>query len=641
MCGIVGLYQTAAIRPDQEHQIQQAVAMMRQRGPDDSGIVAPLPELRLGHTRLAIIDLAAGRQPMTDEASGAVITYNGEIFNFREIQAELAAKGHVFRTRCDTEVVLRAYLEWGTACLERFNGFFAFVIFDPRRNELFAARDRLGVKPFYYVVTPEKLAFASAVPPLLAAAELKPRPHLPTVSHYLMTSKTVLGDQTLLDGVLALPPGRFFTVRVGPGVRPEPQVTRYWRFPRLSPAEKLARAPVFADARDRVKVMLEAAVKKRLVSDVPLGSFLSGGIDSAIIALNAARNTDFPLPVFCAGSDDPELNEDRYAELVAAQIQSPLHQVKIDADTFAADMRTLAAVKGLPLSTPNEISIYRLAAELKKHCTVTLTGEGADEIFGGYIQPQFSAYDFDRCGRSPDEQPEDESFALSMIMRHGRSFFINDTDHYTSTCSWMDFEARQNAFRPEVWNTLEDDNAIFAFYEDFFDQLEGLSSFDKRMHLHAEFNLENLLNRVDSSTMTASVEARVPFTDYELAELAFSLPDSYKMDWKGEHERELGTHLPTAEIDRQNLLISKRLPREAFRAELPEAVVNRPKMSFPVPQQKWFTQGCHEQVRQWCLESAFSRQYFNPETVASMVQKNDRNLWLIANLGLWWDLVQA
>jgi len=638
MCGIIGLYQATPIRHEQDVSFKAAVGMMRLRGPDGSGVAAPLSELRLGHTRLAIIDLAAGAQPMRDDASGAVITYNGEVFNFREIRQELEAKGHVFHSHCDTEVVLRSYLEWGGGCVARFNGFFAFAVFDPRRRELFCARDRLGVKPFYYVATPGVFAFASAIPALLKAADMRPEPAFQAVSHYLMTNKTALGEQTLLKNVKTLQPGRSLTLKLTPGPVSEPVVNRYWRLPRLTPEEKLS-APPFAEARDRIRGMLDAAVRKRLVSDVPLGAFLSGGLDSAIIAVCASRHSSFKLPLFCAGSDDESLNEYQYAAMVADQVGSPLRNVQIDAATFAVDMGALVANKGLPLSTPNEISIYRLAAELRKQCVVTLTGEGADEIFGGYTQPHFAAFDYDRCGHLPGQEPEDFGFSMAMMMRYGRGFFVNDTDHYITTCSWLDHQARQELLAADVVATLDDDDPIYAFYDDYFEGLSGLSSFDKRMHLHAEFNLENLLNRVDSSTMAASVEARTPFCDFELADFAFTLPDHYKMDWRDSVARAQGKGLPVDEIDRQNLLVTKRLPREAFRAELPEAVANRKKMSFPVPQQKWFGEGCGPEVEAWCRESDFARSYCRPEAVETMLKNHDRNLWLVANLCLWLDKV--
>ena len=635
MCGILGLYKNTVITPDDEQRFSTANAMLHRRGPDDSGIAA-FPGLLFGHTRLAILDPASGRQPMIDRATGTALTYNGEIFNFRELRRELEQCGHAFHTHCDTEVVLHAWLQWGRECVTRFNGFFALAVFDPRRQELFCARDRFGIKPFYYAVTADGLAFSSAIPALLHAAALAPQPDFPAISHYLFNGRTVLDDQTLLRGVKALLPGRTMTLKLAAGSAPE--IRRYWQLPRLTPEEKQA-APSFEAARDQIKAMLTDSIRKRLVSDVPLGSFLSGGLDSAIIATTAARFTDFTLPVFCAGSDDEKLNEYHYAEAIARQIGSPLHRISVNAAGFSADWDLLLKNKGLPLSTPNEISIFHLASELKKQCTVTLTGEGADEIFGGYGQPHFAAFDFDRCPREREE-PE-SAFALAMTMLHGRHFFINDTDHYTSTSAWMSYPERQGLFLPDIQARLDDDNQLFAFYEDYFGSLDGLSGIDKRLHLHAEFNLENLLNRVDSSTMAASVEARVPFTDHEMAEFAFSLPDRYKLDWVDEQARQRGRDLTSVAIDREGLLATKRLPREAFRADLPAEIVNRPKMSFPVPYQKWFGQEMNAEITALCLESKFSRQYCRPELIKPMLARQDRSLWLTANLCRWWETISG
>lgn len=633
MCGVAGCVEFGGgLSELARDRIGVAVGKMRRRGPDGNGVVCGDGYI-FGHARLAIIDPAHGRQPCMDESTGVVLTYNGEIYNFQELRRELEGKGHAFHTRCDTEVLLRAYLEWGQDCLERLQGFFAFAIFDPRVKKLFAARDRFGVKPFHYYFDGQRLYFASTVPALLAASGMRPEPDMAAVSNYLTTGRSSFGERTLLRGVTALQPGRCLVFSEANGV---PAVRRYWRLPRLSEEEKRG-APPFDEAVEVVSALLDRAVAKRLISDVPLGAFLSGGLDSAIIVNSASAKLDFKLPLFCAGSDDEAMNEFKYAELVARQVESELECIRVDAGKFIDDWSLLIANKGMPLSTPNEVSIYHLARALKQKCTVTLTGEGADEIFGGYIQPHFSAFDFDRCPRSADEPADDSSFALAMTMLYGRSFFINDTDHYTATCAWMGYAERESLFDAGVWEALDADDGLFMFYEDYFANLEGLSSFDKRMHLHAEFNLESLLNRVDSSTMAASVEARVPFTDHELAEFAFTMPDCYKMWWNSPGDRALGASLTSADIDRRNLLTTKRLPRAAYSGRLPSEIIRRKKMSFPVPFEKWFYGDILGMVNDLCHSSDFARNHFKPDTLAKMFKHKNRNLWLVANLCSWWD----
>lgn len=639
MCGIVGfaslrLECDAAYRNKIQEKTGNVLNLMKLRGPDDNGTASGKNWI-FGHTRLSILDLAAGAQPWHDEKSGAVITYNGEIFNYIEIKDILKSKGYTFKTHCDTEVLLASYLEWGEECLEKLNGFFAFAIHDPAKNIIFAARDRLGVKPFFYSLHDgSDFSFCSTVAGLISFSDNKPEPQMDAVSHYLTTGRNSFGEKTLLKNIFTLRPGHCIRLDLKSMVH---SVRRYWKRPvvKADKKEKIS----FEEASGKVKELVEDAVRKRLISDVPVGAFLSGGLDSAVICTVADRYSSYKLPLFCAGTDDEKSNEFVFAEMIAAKLGVELKKVVLDAGKFSENWGLLTSLKGLPLCTPNEISIYKLAEALRKECTVTLTGEGADEIFGGYTLPHFSAYDYDRCARSPETADTSSPFAMAMLMRHGRSFFINDTDHYTATDSWMNFNEKSRIFNAEVWDGIDEDGGLFAFYEDFFAELDGCSTFDKRMHLHAEFNLENLLSRIDNSTMAASVEARVPFTDYRIAELLFTLPDEYKMSWLNPDAEKKGRELPCQEIDKMGLIETKRLLRNAYRNELPDEIVQRKKMSFPVPFNKWFYGPLFEEVKELCLDSAFTGEYFNKNTVEKLVASPDKNMWLVSNLCRWWNIV--
>ncbi len=641
MCGIIGFLQASSsaqalsqfIKP-----VERGIQRLRLRGPDAQGLCQNACFV-LGHARLAVIDPFGGAQPLQDEATAVALTYNGEIYNFRELRVELEAKGHRFATNCDTEVVLRAWIEWGNDAFARFNGFFAIGIIDPRERKIVLARDRLGLKPLYYAWTADGLAFASSIPAMLPLMHSQETPwqcriDLPALSHYLTSRLTTLNGRTLVQDIHQLQPGHYLELH---DAQPAEE-TAYWQRP-IIPAEEKDSTP-FEQASRHTRELMEDSVRMRLVSDVPVGAFLSGGIDSSIITHLANRLHDVPLPLYCAGSDCEELNEYGYAQLMADHLGLGLHKEQIAAAEFYSNWRFLLQQKGLPLSTPNEVSIYRLATALREQCTVTLTGEGADEIFGGYVQPQFGAYDFDRTPRSPDDVDESDTLAWSLRMRYGRAWFMNDTDHFLASDSWLSIPGKLKLLHPEVWDELEDDAELLCMYEDFFNSLEGCSAFDKRMHLHTRFNLENLLLRVDSSTMAASVEARVPFTDYRLVEQAFRLPDTYKMDWSDASARREGEKLPVAEIDKQMLITTKRLPREAFRSELPQQIVQRKKMSFPVPFTDWFTTELGETLRDLCLNATLTDELFERNEIEQMFKRSDRNLWLVVNLCGWWDELQ-
>jgi asparagine synthase (glutamine-hydrolysing) len=618
-------------------RVNRAVRLLHRRGPDDCGIASGNGWI-FGHSRLAILDPASGRQPWVDSETGIALTYNGELYNFRELRKELEGKGFSFRTRCDTEIIPAAYRAWGAECLNRFNGFFSLVLYDPQEHRIFAARDRIGIKPFYYCEQPEGLCFGSTLPAVLLVAGIPFEPDLETISHYLSTGKLVFGSRTMARNVRKLAPGHTLSYDLSSG---HIEIRRYWRRPVLSPAEKEP-FPPFRETAERIRELVEDAVRLRLVSDVPVGAFLSGGIDSSVLVSCAfARRGGEPFPLFCAGSDDPKTNEFEYARMMADRLGAPLSETRIDASTFAADWPMLVAEKGEPLSTPNEISIYRLARELRTQCTVTLTGEGADEVFGGYVQPQFAAFDLERCPNRPEDVNPDSSFALAMNLLYGRAFFLNDTDHYLATDCWLTFQEKSDLLLPDRWDELAQDDALFAHYEGFFEPYRTCSAFDRRMHLHAEFNLENLLARVDNSTMSASVEARVPFNDHRLVELLFTLPDSYKISWTDSNAETSGRDLTVAQCDRQHLLESKRLLRSAFSHLLPKEIVERKKMSFPVPFISWLVGDMRKEIRSLCLDSPFARDLFRRDALERMIDGGNRNLWILANLCRWREIMDS
>ncbi len=631
MCGIAGLVEFEnSITPEHHNRMTQAIEKMHLRGPDDNGITYNKNWI-FGHTRLTIIDLKNGVQPLEDKETGVTLTYNGEIYNFRELRKTLEKKGHIFITHCDTEVLLKSYLEWGEDCVNHFNGFFAFAICDSRKNAIFAARDRVGIKPFYYSLDKNSFIFSSSIPVIKVLSNKIYNYNYNAISNYLSTGRFTFGEDTLLSGIKTLLPGHSISINFK---EKKTKINRYWKLPIYSPKEK--NDIPFEQACEKVYDLLNNSVKSRLVSDVPLGAFLSGGLDSAIITQTANKYSNHQIPLFCAGTNIDKYNEFEYAETMAKSLGLNLDKIVITPENFMDNWDFLMQNKGMPLSTPNEVAIYNLSKNLKQKCSVTLTGEGADEIFGGYTQPQFSAYDFDRCARSEELADTNSSFALSMIMENGRSFFINDTDHYTSTGTWFNYLNKENIFKNQIWNDkLNNDNNFYAYYEDFFDSVKKCSSFDKRMHLHANLNLENLLSRVDNSTMSASVEARVPFTDHNIIEFAFALPDNYKMNWASLQNKKLGANLITSEIDKLNLLETKRLPRNAFNSLLPKSIIDRKKMSFPTPFTEWFYGPLYDDIKDLCMSSSLTNTLFKQSSIEKILETKNRNLWLIANLCKW------
>ncbi|MEN9362228.1 MAG: hypothetical protein RL095_3763 [Verrucomicrobiota bacterium] len=626
MCGIAGqfaLLSSSVLGLDKVDRSERILKSLASRGPDAQGLCQGESWV-LGHVRLAILDPRGGEQPWVDFATSALLSYNGEIFNHLELRPELEARGHQFRTHCDTETLMAAWLEWGEACLPRLQGFFAFALWDRRRDQLFLVRDRLGEKPLHYCVEDGALSFASTA----AACQLWRRGEALAdpvgISHYLGTCRSSLGGRTLIAGLSQIEPGCLLRLdRGGGGV----SLRRWWSLPRLSAADKPRVS--WEAAGEQVLAHLDAAVGSRLLSDVPLGSFLSGGLDSSAVCLAAAAAAGHPFPAFCARATEGE-DEEPWARQMAAAIGAPLESVTLGVEGFLSGWRHLIRDRGLPLSTPNEISIWRLAAAARKSCTVILSGEGSDEVYGGYAGPLASAWDFERAPHSPESEDAAGPLHWKLYSRHGRAHFWNDADHFFSTTSWISPGEKAALIRPELWQYLEGDDAVFSWYEDFFSSRSELSPFDRRLHLMAEVNLQGLLGRVDACTMAASVEARVPFTDHRLVEHAFTLPDEMKIFWPG---GPLASPLLAEEAQARGLLETKAVLRRALSTRLPEAILKRPKASFPVPFESWLQGEAAAELRREVAESPFLKGWFQSSALTS--QCRGRNLWLLANLAIW------
>jgi asparagine synthase (glutamine-hydrolysing) len=630
MCGISGLINQKSQHISQSDLIKlnNSLKLLHTRGPDAQASCQGNNWL-LGHTRLSIIDLEGGKQPMQDTTTGVTLSYNGEIYNFKQLREELIGKGHSFITSSDTEVLLKSYLEWDIQALDKIHGCFAFGIVDPRKNELLLVRDRLGVKPLYYSTNTESIAFASTVEALRAIASSSDLDY-GALSHYFTSCRNSFANRTLYKGIKSLPAGSWMKLSLSDN---RTSSGRYWQRPVLSAADK--RDVNQKELNDKIHSLVSQAVTDRLISDVPVGCFLSGGLDSAVVASEATENSSIKYPFFCAGTSFDKYNEFQYAHEVAQSLDRSVEEVHISSDTFFEDWKMLINQKGLPLSTPNETSIYRLAKTLGQQCKVALTGEGADEIFGGYLMPHFGIHDYLKAPHSEEEAQTDHPLYWKLMHRYGRPYFFNEADHFFLTHSWMPFSQKMKVFEDDFWDAINEDDEVFSYYEDFFDSHSQCTPFDKRMHLHAEVNLEGLLNRVDSSTMAASIEARVPFTDHRLVEYAFMQPDNCKIDFRDEAARKKADKMLINEIDSEDLLETKRLLRQAYKKRVPESVVNRKKMSFPVPFQEWLSGPLASELKEFCIETSKTSGLFKPVSVEEMFNQGDSNIWLIANACLW------
>jgi asparagine synthase (glutamine-hydrolysing) len=603
MCGISGRFNLDG-RPVAGSEIVAMRDAMVHRGPDGQGLFVDGP-VGLGHRRLAIIDLAGGHQPLGNEDGTVTIVFNGEIYNFAEIRRELQARGHTFATRSDTEVIVHLYEEQGAACVERLRGMFAFAIWDSRRRQLLVARDRLGVKPLYYVETPGSLLFASEIKSLLQAAGVTAEPDLQGLRRYL-TYRHPYGNATLFKGIKQLPPGHVLVANAaGTTIR------RYWDVPERSPSS------ASADGPDEFLALLDEAVKLRMISDVPLGAFLSGGIDSSAVTALMARHTD-RVKTFSIGFVPGEENELGWARRVADHCGADHHEFMLGSEDFFSLMQRLVWHHDEPMMFPASIPLYLLSRESKSTATVMLAGEGADEILAGY-DGNVRAYWMNRFAAPVPAAVRQLMARLPLPGRLGAvaaRIAGDDTQLIAGTYRLGGHDALGRACRLDLPSAGDDDQALVD--EVGLSTRQG-SFLDKLLYFQLKTYLVSLLMKQDKMSMAASIETRVPYLDHHLVALAFSLPDHQKVNGRR----------------------GKYLLKQACRGLLPQEVIDRPKRGFPVPIARWFREQRNPFVEVLLDGETLRDGFLDPAFVRGRVERFlagdpiSLELWGMLNLELW------
>jgi asparagine synthase (glutamine-hydrolysing) len=617
MCGIAGILTFDPRARVDEDRLRLMRDALTHRGPDAAGLHLDGPA-GLGHRRLSIVDVAGGHQPMTNEDQSVWIVFNGEIYNHAPLRAALERHGHRYRTRSDTETILHLYEELGDAAIERLQGMFALAIWDRTRQRLLLARDRLGIKPLYYAQCAHELLFASEIKALLAAG-VRPALNAAVVPEFLAT-RFVSGAETFFQGVRKLLPGRVACWSADGTSRER----RYWSLPADVDPEPASFAERARDLRER----LAGAVRSHLMSDVPLGLFLSGGIDSSGLAGLMAPMLDEPLRTFAVGFHEDEANELRYARLAARSAGARHHEVVVSGGEFFAALPRLVWHEDEPIAFPSSVPLYFVARLAREHVKVVLTGEGADELFLGYNRYRVTAWN-DRLGRlyagavpdrvraglgrcigalpAPARRYADRSF-LALAPGPRALFFDN--------FSVFPDRLRARVLRPEVDARRGDPygEGLRYYAGARGGTLERMAAADLQTYL------VELLMKQDQMSMAASVESRVPFLDHVLVEHAMRMPPSCKLrGWR-----------------------TKAVLRAALSDVVPPPILTRRKMGFPVPVGRWLRGPFWPLVEDLVLgPRAAARGLFHAGAIRQLaaehrggVEHGDR-LWLLVNLELW------
>jgi asparagine synthase (glutamine-hydrolysing) len=622
MCGICGVYSYSTGEPVSSDLLGSMLTSIRHRGPDEEGMYVDAG-LGLGTRRLSIIDLAGGTQPVFNEDRSVVVVFNGEIYNYRELRASLERRGHTLATSSDTEVLVHLYEEAGDDCVHELRGMFAFALWDTRKKRLLLVRDRLGIKPLYYANHGGQLVFGSEIKALLRHPAIEARPSAEALGHFL-SLKYVPAPQTMFDGIHALPPGRLLVCdERGPTVR------SYWQ---LRFAERRNGHRSEASYEDQLVSILRESVKLHLVSDVPFGAFLSGGIDSSTIVALMSELLNAPVKTFSVGfdGDGARFSELPYARLVAAKYGTDHHEIVIRGQDLVNHAEKIVWHLDQPIADPATLANYMVSALARRHVKMVLTGEGGDELFAGYarhagdkLSPLFSPL-----------PAAVKAAALAVASRlprlHRPKLALHalcQPDETSRLVNWFPLFApdMKSALLTDDFKAMVNGSSTARVFADCLARTDATDPLSRMLFLDTSLWLpDDLLARGDKTSMAASIEARVPLLDHQLVEFAASVP----------------AHLKVKGLARKYLL------KKAARRWLPPQVITRKKQGFPVPLSSWFRREARSFVRDVLSPDAVRRRgVFSPRYVQTLIERNERGdidggawLWALVNVELWYRL---
>ena len=609
MCGITGIFDTRSGRTVDPLVLHRMNDSQQHRGPDE-GSVHIEPGLGLGHRRLSIIDVATGQQPLFNEDGSVVVVFNGEIYNYQSLIPELAALGHVFHTKSDTEVIVHAWEQWGEACVQRFRGMFAFALWDRNRQTFFMARDRLGVKPMYYALLGDgHLLFGSELKSLMAyrdsAGGLNREIDPLAVEEYFALGY-VAEPRTIFSQAKKLPPGHTLALRRG---QPLGEPRRFWDLKFTNDSKIGAQ-----EASDELMRRLKESVKLRMIAEVPLGAFLSGGVDSGAVVAVMAGLSDEPVNTCSIGFDDPQYNESDFAQMVADRYHTRHHLEQVGADDFDL-IDTLARLYDEPYADSSAMPTYRVCQLARKHVTVALSGDGGDETFGGYRRYRLHMME-ERLRASLPAAVRQPLFGFlgkvypkadwAPRMFRAKTTFEgmarSSVDAYFHSMSQIREPMRSQLYSPRF-------KALLAGYsaKEVFDRHARAANTDDPLALIQYIDLNTYLvgdinTKVDRASMAHSLEVREPLMDHELVEWVATLPSSLKLQGSN----------------------GKAFFKKALEPHLPSEVLYRPKMGFAVPLARWFRGPLRQRVRDSLLGGPMlDSGWFNPATIRRIVEQHE------------------
>jgi asparagine synthase (glutamine-hydrolysing) len=620
MCGIAGFIDYWDERRSDSiargRLLKTMCDVIRHRGPDDEGFLSQ-DGVALGMRRLSIIDLAGGHQPISGEDGSVTIVFNGEIYNFQELRPELEKRGHTFKTNSDTEAIVHAYEEYGPDCVKHLRGMFALAIWDEKRREVYVARDRVGKKPVYYTITPGgTLVFGSEIKSLLEHPDVQREISLEALDAYL-TLGYVPDPLSIFRDIHKLPPGHYLTFSNG-----RLHVQQYWDFV-FEPAE--SRRP--EDYLDELRSLLNESVRLRLISDVPLGAFLSGGVDSSTVVALMAQHMNQPVKTFSIGFHEDSYNELKYARLTAQKLGTDHHEFFVTPQICDV-IDELVWHFDEPFADPSAIPTYMVSKLARDHVTVALSGDGGDELFAGYthyvVQESRRAFSaLPKALRAGVMRP------LSYRLPHGawgrnylHNISLDPIDRYLDSLSYFTALSKKSLYTKDFLNALGTTDRVARSFREYAGRVKTNEPLDQLLYIDGHTYLPgDILTKVDRMSMATSLEVRVPLLDHKLIEFVTKVPASLKL---------AGTE-------------TKQLLKRVARDLIPAEILDRPKQGFGIPLEQWINQQLRDEIRETLSEPRTrQRGYVNSAYVDLLLDEHHKGrrdhsfpLWSLLILELW------
>lgn len=632
MCGFIGTVNQTI--PNFENFVKK----LSHRGPDEQGIFEN-KKIQLGFRRLSIIDLKNGSQPLFSKDKRYALIFNGEIYNYRYLKKILESKGIKFRTKCDTEVLLESFIFWGTECLDKINGMFAFALYDFNKEELILARDRFGIKPLYFSLTKNNrgIVYSSEIKTLIESNVVEKNINLDAISSYL-SFRYPYGVGNFFDKIKKVEPGEVLVFSDG-----RIDKKKYWKIPLIQETKTFLKEEILLEELDNI---LNNVVKDHLESDVSVGSLLSGGLDSSLITtmMNKYQKN---FNTYSASFDNDGYDENNYAKIVSDKIGSNHTNIVLDSKNYFESLDKIIDHKYLPLYIPHEVALFDLFKNIKLSNKVVISGEGADEMFGGYGRVQGAGFDykkikyFNLLGKFFGKKNIYNFFNAENIFSDGQ---LSRKDHFYKIYNWFTMNQKEQIMSKQTLREINSDRKLEVFWEDEFDKIGSMDENNKFIYLFQKFHLQCLLDRLDLMSMAHSVEARVPFCDYRIITFLSKVPYNYKIKWKSIFSR-INAIFSLSHSHSERLNDSKYILRKISTQYISNKIINRKKLGFPVPLDAWLSNGKDKKFIKEILldDQTKKRGIFNIKEVENLINNKEnlnydfwgKKIWMLLNLEIW------